>query len=276
MNAMSISMRQLYASSMFRTASRRLSSKRQLCPCVTDGGTIQRTQLVSSFKYHTQRQRFNFSAIPSPSTLSATCAIENTPLDSPNGTSLLKGLDIHTVHAEDDGHPLAVYTMKDDAENSNDTQQQRQRTPVLLLHGRTWSSLPVYHLIGSNSNGSPSNDGKEDVENTNRSLIQALYNTSSHNVQPYSMDFRGFGGTPKDASGFVEPLKCVSDVVSVLNWIHSKHTSNGTAEKGGESDSVDADGQRSLRPALLGWSHGALIAQITAQRHSDALSKLIL
>ena len=272
MNAMSISMRQLYASSMFRTASRRLSSKRQLCPCVTDGGTIQRTQLVSSFKYPTQR--FNFSAIPSPSTLSATCAIENTPLDSPNGTSLLKGLDIHTVHAEDDGHPLAVYTMKDDAENSNDTQQQRQRTPVLLLHGRTWSSLPVYHLIGSNNNEAPSTG--ENVENTNRSLIQALYNTSSHNVQPYSMDFRGFGGTPKDASGFVEPLKCVSDVVSVLNWIHSKHTSNGTAEKGGESDSVDADGQRSLRPALLGWSHGALIAQITAQRHSDALSKLIL
>ena len=266
-----VSMRQLYASSMFRTASRRLN-KRQLCPCVTDGGTTQRTRLVSSLKYPTQR--FNFSAIPSPSTtLTATCAIENTPLDSPNGTSLLEGLDIHTVHAEDDGHPLAVYTMKDDAENSNDTQQQKQRTPVLLLHGRTWSSLPVYHLIGSNNNEAPSTG--ENVENTNRSLIQALYNTSSHNVQPYSMDFRGFGGTPKDASGFVEPLKCVSDVVSVLNWIHSKHTSNGTAEKGGESDSVDGDGQTS-RPALLGWSHGALIAQITAQRHSDALSKLIL
>ena len=253
--------------SMFRTASRRLN-KRQLCPCITDGGITQRTHLVSSFKYPTQR--FNFSAIPSSSTsLSATCAIENTPLDSASGASLLNGLDVHTVHAEDDGHPLAVYTMKDDAEN-NDT-KQKQRTPVLLLHGRTWSSLPVYHLIGSNSNAAPST-GKEDDENTNRSLIEALYNTSSHNV--YAMDFRGFGGTPKDASGFVEPLKCVSDVVSVLNWIHSKHTSNDTAEKVGENG-TGGDGKRS-RPALLGWSHGALIAQITAQRHPDALSKLIL
>jgi len=204
-------------------------------------------------------QRVYFSAIPTtPSNTS--CAIENTPLDSSKGAALLQGLDIHTVHSEEDGHPLAVYTMRNYDNNESLDDSKRRRTPVLLLHGRTWSSLPVYHLTGQHLNGS-SNSGSGTEEN--RSLIQALYN---HNIQPYSMDFRGFGGTPKDTSGFVEPLKCVSDVVSVLNWIHEKHSSEDTYERDEES----------IKPSLLGWSHGALIAQITAQRHSTSLSKLIL
>lgn len=162
----------------------------------------------------------------------------------------MRGLDIHTVHAEDDGHPLAVYTIEND--DADDIEQQQPRTPVLLLHGRTWSSVAVYHLAGSG--GGESSEGRE-----NRSLLRAL--SDANHIQPYAMDFRGFGGTPKDESGFVEPLRCVSDVVSVLNWMHEKH-----GRGGGESD----------RPALLGWSHGALIAQITAQRHAKALSKLVL
>lgn len=56
-------------------------------------------------------------------------------------------------------------------------------------------------------------------------------------------------------------MKCVSDAVSVLNWIRNKHSNE--------------DGNGSA-PSLLGWSHGALIAQIMAQRHPEALSKLIL
>eukprot|EP00579_Thalassiosira_antarctica_P006727 CAMPEP_0201884460 /NCGR_PEP_ID=MMETSP0902-20130614/17256_1 /ASSEMBLY_ACC=CAM_ASM_000551 /TAXON_ID=420261 /ORGANISM="Thalassiosira antarctica, Strain CCMP982" /LENGTH=445 /DNA_ID=CAMNT_0048413435 /DNA_START=103 /DNA_END=1440 /DNA_ORIENTATION=+ len=194
-------------------------------------------------------QRF-FSAVSS-STSTARSSIENTPLDGP-GAALLEGLDIHTVTA-DDGHPLAVYTIEENSD-TDDIEQQKQRIPVLLLHGRTWSSVTVYHLVGDSNSNDASSEGEE-----NRSLLQALYNT--HNIQPYAMDFRGFGGTPKDESGFVEPLRCVSDVVSVLNWIHEKHGKVGSGDS---------------RPALLGWSHGALIAQITAQRHADALSKLIL
>jgi pimeloyl-ACP methyl ester carboxylesterase len=170
-------------------------------------------------------------------------------------TSLLKGLEINTVLAEDDGHPLAVYTI---ASNDDKDAIQQKRRPVLLLHGRTWSSVPVYHLAGGRQdNGSDGND--EAAES--RSLIEALFNTGS--IQPYAMDFRGFGGTPKDNSGFVEPLRCIKDAISVLNWIQSNEI-----EKGTESDAS--------RPALLGWSHGALIAQIAAQRYPDAMSKLIL
>lgn len=170
-------------------------------------------------------------------------------------TSLLKGLEINTVLAEDDGHPLAVYTI---ASNDDKDAIQQNRRPVLLLHGRTWSSVPVYHLAGGRQdNGLDGNDTAAE----SRSLIEALFNTGS--IQPYAMDFRGFGGTPKDNSGFVEPLRCIKDAISVLNWIQSNENERGT-----ESDAS--------RPSLLGWSHGALIAQIAAQRHPDAMSKLIL
>lgn len=170
-------------------------------------------------------------------------------------SSLLKGLDVNTIPSEDDGHPLAVYTIAE-GNNAEDSKQQK-RTPVLLLHGRTWSSVPVYHLVGGGQNTRADEYAEESGES--RSLIEALFRTES--IQPYAMDFRGFGGTPKDESGFVEPLRCVKDVISVLNWIQSNH-SDVAAE--------------ASKPALLGWSHGALIAQIAAQRHPDAMSKLIL
>jgi len=200
----------------------------------------------------------------------------------------LKGLNVHTVHAEDDGHPLAVYTLEDDNDDDDDDEteqplkQQRPRTPVLLLHGRTWSSTTVYHLTGGvgvdvnvedvDVDGNKNNDNNSN----NRSLLRALRDT--HRIQPYAMDFRGFGGTPKDESGFVEPLRCVADVVSVLNWIHEKHHRHGGKinDDGDDGDDDSTSSSRRPRPALLGWSHGALIAQITAQRHEEALSKLML
>jgi pimeloyl-ACP methyl ester carboxylesterase len=172
------------------------------------------------------------------------------------GFSLLKGLDVHTVSSEMDGHPLAVYTIQQKEEE--DIQDDKSnRTPVLLLHGRTWSSVPVYHLVGEDSTDN-NEQQEEGEEGNNFSLMEALYNTG--HIQPYAMDFRGFGGTPKDEEGYVEPLKCVKDVVSVLKWIHSKNNEPGCQRP----------------PALLGWSHGALIAQIVAQRHPEHLSKLIL
>lgn len=203
---------------------------------------------------------------------------------SAGGASFLHGLDIHTVQAEDDGHPLAVYTIRQsDNENNSDNGNGgggNNKIPVLLLHGRTWSSLPVYHLIGesneSATSGISSNSNREVAgeeaasggligeEENNRSLLQALYNT--RHIQPYAMDFRGFGGTPRSSSDpFVEPLRCVADAVSVLNWIRVRH--HEAQKRGGAS---------TTGPALLGWSHGALIAQITAQRHAELVSKLIL
>lgn len=186
----------------------------------------------------------------------SSASIENDSSAIEQRESLLKGLEINSVPAEDDGHPLAVYTV---ANNGGDVATQQKRTPVLLLHGRTWSSVPVYHLVGGRQELSAG--GYAAGEGESRSLIEALYNTN--HIQPYAMDFRGFGGTPKDNSGFVEPLRCVKDVLTVLNWIQS-------------NEAGEEIGSEGSRPALLGWSHGALIAQIAAQRHPDAMSKLIL
>lgn len=232
-------------------------SNRSIC-CMSKGlSSIS----VPSYREENVRERYNHhqqnSRIPHDKRLvsrsnqlksMSTATIDHDfPLKSYN--SLLKGLEVNTVQAEDDGHPLAVYTIA----NNDATEEVKPRSPVLLLHGRTWSSVPVYHLVGGHQN----KQAEESADS--RSLIEALYNTES--IQPYAMDFRGFGGTPKDESGFVEPLRCVKDVISVLNWIQSNHV-------GGET--------KSTRPALLGWSHGALIAQIAAQRHPESMSKLIL
>ena len=193
-------------------------------------GTIQqRRALSSASSEHTSGRR----------------AIEDTPLETPQGSALLEGLEIHTVHS-DDGHPLATYTI------DGDESGLEHRTPVLLLHGRTWSSIPVYHLVGRTDPGG---------SNESRSLLEALYGTGK--IQPYAMDFRGFGGTPRDESGYVRPLQCVSDALSVINWIDERHR-----------PASGSDCTR--RPSLLGWSHGAIIAQILAQRHPESLFKLVL
>jgi len=85
--------------------------------------------------------------------------------------------------------------------------------------------------------------------------MEALYSVG---LQPYAMDFRGFGGTPKDATGGVEPNVCVSDVESTLTWIAQRHQ------------------DKKQQPVLLGWSQGALVAQLLAQKSPRMMSKLIL
>ena len=204
---------------------------------------------------------------------SAASSSSATPIDTAHaGHLLLKGLDVHTVSSEMDGHPLAVYTVQkqeqdDDDDDSSSSPRNENRTPLLLLHGRTWSSVPVYHLVGEEEeeeDDDNDNTREESEESNNFSLMEALYNTG--HIQPYAMDFRGFGGTPKDEEGYVEPLKCVHDVVSVLKWVHNN-----------EAEESSSSSNRCRRPpALLGWSHGALIAQIVAQRHPEHLSRLIL
>ena len=188
----------------------------------------------------------------SSSTSAGPCkmTIEDTPLGTTKeGALLLDGLDVYSVPAKGDDHPLTVYGIESENPTKDDI-------VVLMLHGRTWSSVPVYHLLGGSHNiaGKP----KE-----SRSLMEAMKH-SEKNIQPYCMDFRGFGGTPRDSSGIVEPNRCVEDVESVLEWIAQRH---GLIDNGGSSTNM---------PALLGWSQGALVAQLVAQKSVPYMSKLIL
>ena len=90
-------------------------------------------------------------------------------------------------------------------------------------------------------------------------------------LQPYAMDFRGFGGTPKDETGCVEPNRCVEDTETVLRWIAERHGMIG------DDDHISGSIDGTTRwPCLLGWSQGAMVAQLVAQRRNPCLSKLVL
>lgn len=233
------------------------------------------------------------SSFSTSTTSTPPTSFDETPLGS-KGRFLLKGLDVYSVPASGDGHPLAVYGIQS---TSLPQQQQPKRQPILLLHGRTWSAVPVYHLHPegwadrqhSNDNGEKETslgsltEPRSSSSSSSRSLMEALWQAG---LQPYCMDFRGFGGTPYDTStGYVEPNRCVEDTETVLEWIAQRH---GIVQNGGSSQ----DSNHEL-PALLGWSQGALIAQLVAQRahtaatmgsspgrpqqqHQQLLSKLIL
>lgn len=165
--------------------------------------------------------------------------IADTPLGTTKGSELLDGLDVYSVPSSDDQHPLSVYGIQSSDPKETDN-------VLLMLHGRTWSSVPVYHLLGGPINA------QKGLES--HSLMEELL---SKKIQVYAMDFRGFGGTPKDATRGVEPNRCVEDVESVLTWLQKRH-----GPQAGLS--------------LLGWSQGALVAQLAAQRRKPLFSKLIL
>jgi pimeloyl-ACP methyl ester carboxylesterase len=165
----------------------------------------------------------------------------DTPLGR-NGQHLLDGLDQYDVPSKYDGHPIAVFGIQSRDTPRRPNHNNNVRRPILLLHGRTWSSVPVFHLMGGTTTSAGGESGNE-----SRSLMEALL---ERGMQPYCMDFRGFGGTHHDRTGYVEPNVCVHDVESVLAWIVARHDNTNQA------------------PALLGWSQGALIAQLAAQKKS--------
>lgn len=110
---------------------------------------------------------------------------------------------------------------------------------ILLVHGRTWSALPDFDL---------------QTPEQNRSIMRALAN---YGFATYAIDLRGYGATPRNADGWNTPNQAANDVAQVLQWIAQRHP-------------------RLNKPVLLGWSMGSVVAQLTAQQHSDLISDLIL
>ncbi len=110
---------------------------------------------------------------------------------------------------------------------------------ILLIHGRTWSGKPDFDL---------------QVEGEELSLMAAL---AGMGYATYALDLRGYGGTDRDSSGFTTPDRSAADVAVALAWLRDHSGIPG-------------------RPVLFGWSFGAMVAQLTAQRHPELLSELIL
>ena len=130
-----------------------------------------------------------------------------------------------------DGHHLAVWEKK----------PAQPRAAILLIHGRTWSSLPNFDL---------------QVPGERRSFMDAL---AASGLDVFAVDLRGYGSTPRDASGWLTPDRAVADVHAVVAWIQ----------------------QRTAAPSrlpvyLFGLSRGAMVAAMAAQQRPETLAGVVL
>jgi len=110
---------------------------------------------------------------------------------------------------------------------------------ILLIHGRTWSSLPNFDLR---------------VPGEQRSFMEALGRAG---LDVYAVDLRGYGATPRDASGFLTPDRAVADVAAVVGWMQQEPRKPGNV-------------------FVLGLSRGAMIAAMLAQKSPEKLTGIIL
>ena len=136
-----------------------------------------------------------------------------------------------SVVRADDGHSLTVWSKRPAG---------APRGALLLLHGRTWSSLPNFDLR---------------VPGQRVSLMDALVRRG---YAVFALDQRGYGATPRDSSGWITPSRAVEDASSVLKWIAARPAS------------------RVGKPVLFGYSQGSRTALLAAQRHPDAMSAVVL
>jgi alpha-beta hydrolase superfamily lysophospholipase len=131
-----------------------------------------------------------------------------------------------------DGHHLAVWQKKP---------AQAPRAAILLLHGRTWSSLPNFDL---------------QVPGERRSFMDAL---AEAGLDVFALDLRGYGATVPDRSGWLTPNRAVADVHAVVAWIQQR--SAGSAR---------------VPIYLLGLSRGAMVAAMAAQQRPESLGGVVL
>jgi pimeloyl-ACP methyl ester carboxylesterase len=110
---------------------------------------------------------------------------------------------------------------------------------IVLVHGLTWSSVPDFDL---------------QVGGEQRSLMDALV-VKGYAV--YALDLRGYGATPRDRSGWNSPNGAADDLGAALAW-------------------VIANGGVPGKPVVFGWSNGATVAHLCAQKYPERISDLIL
>ena len=126
-----------------------------------------------------------------------------------------------------DSHPLRVWARR----------AARPKGAVLFVHGRTWSARPNFDL--STPSGS-------------MSILQAF---ADRGYAAYAIDLRGYGETPRDASGWLSPDRAAADVKTALDWIARRE---------------------GARPALVGYSRGSQVALLTAQTYPQSLELVVL
>jgi pimeloyl-ACP methyl ester carboxylesterase len=126
-----------------------------------------------------------------------------------------------------DSHPLRVWARR----------AARPKGAVLFVHGRTWSARPNFDLT------TPSGS---------MSILQAF---ADQGYAAYAIDLRGYGETPRDATGWLGPNRAAADVKTALDWIARRE---------------------GARPALVGYSRGSQVALLTAQTYPESLELVVL
>jgi pimeloyl-ACP methyl ester carboxylesterase len=128
-----------------------------------------------------------------------------------------------------DGHELALWTKSAPSPHA----------ALLLVHGRTWSSLPNFDLAA------PGGD---------RSVLDEF---ARRGYAAYALDMRGYGDTARDETGWLTPARAAADVRAALDHIATRHPPLA-------------------RPALIGYSRGAQVAVLLAQSDPRAASAIVL
>ncbi len=147
-----------------------------------------------------------------------------------SSTAYLQAAPLTKNVVDSNGHPMTLWHKKPTGEFNNSKQ-------ILLLHGRTWSSLPDYDLQVS---------GEE---------LSVMDNLVKLGFNVWALDARGYGETPRDSSGWNTPNKAAQDVANVVRWI-----TQSTGEK----------------PVIFGWSYGSVVAQLSVQKNPQLASAIIL
>ena len=141
--------------------------------------------------------------------------------------SVLRAAELieNTVYSDD--HPLALW----------EKSVANPKGHIVLHHGRTWSSLPDFDL---------------QVEGEDLSLMDG-FNDAGYSV--WALDARGYGGTPRDSSGWNTPGKATKDLAMVLEWLEARNQE---------------------KTHVWGWSYGSMVAQLTAQRYPENMLSVTL
>jgi len=108
---------------------------------------------------------------------------------------------------------------------------------IILLHGRTWSSLPDFDL---------------QVEGEKLSLMDNLVELG---FSVWALDARGYGETKRDASGWNTPNKAAQDAANIVKWVTEK---------------------TKQQPIVFGWSYGSMVTQLMVQKYPNIAKSVIL
>lgn len=131
---------------------------------------------------------------------------------------------------DSNGHPMTLW-------HKQPTSSFDPKKQILLLHGRTWSSLPDFDL---------------QVEGEQLSTMDNLVNLG---FSVWALDARGYGETPRDKTGWNSPDKAAKDAFNVLAWIEKK---------------------TGVKSVLFGWSYGSMVSQLMVQQYPDAAKAVVL